>query len=217
MDDLLRRYRSGDHERVWKEFTPSTGQAVAQETATRIRQNLDLLGQRLRSTGYAFAEDVCPAFSLPPADAFDTLRRAEERLGPVPLAVRSFYEAVGGVDFRAPDGAYAGAPWSRLERADPLVVWPLKEAFESDLETWDGMSDDEREEQGGFELPFSPDHLHKDNVSGGPPCTVAWTPAVADPRVVGEVINTTFLDHLRSAVRGGGFLRMASRTRRSGP
>lgn len=216
MDEFLRRYRAGDHERVWRELTPSAGRDVAQETFHRVRTNLELLEKRLRESGYAFAEDVCPSFAPPPGDISDTIARVETAFGPLSLALKGFYEAVGAVDFRAPDGSYEGEPWSTLDTPDPLVVWPLKETFESNVGDWELRSDAERAEFGGFTLDFAPDVYHKDNISGGDPYAVALPCADVDPRLQDDATGMTFLGHLRLAIRNGGFLRIDGNERLPG-
>jgi hypothetical protein len=216
VDALLRRYLDGDHERVWKELTPANGLDVARETMSRVRRNVEILEKRLRETGYAFAEDLCPAFAPPPPALADTLRRIEGLFGPLPLALRSFFEAVECVDFRAPDGVYAGEPWSRLDMPDPLVVWPLAESFDSGYGDGESMSDADRAEYGCFTLDFAPDAFHKDNVSGGAPYAIALPCSDVDPPLHEDATGMTFLGHLRLAIRNGGFLRLDAESRLPG-
>jgi len=66
MPTYLERYRQGECENVWAELAALGGQvrqqplaldalAVARETMTRARANMELLVQRLNTLGYRFA------------------------------------------------------------------------------------------------------------------------------------------------------------------
>jgi hypothetical protein len=109
MASFLERYRQGEHEQVWAEMLALGGEireqqlypdvlAVARETMTRARANIELLVSRLSSLGYRFAH---PDRVFVPSD--DDTRRlttgVERRAGPLPLSLWAWCEVVGEVNF----------------------------------------------------------------------------------------------------------------------
>ena len=109
MASYLERYRRGECEQVWAELLVLGKQvreprlydeavAVARETMTRARNNIEMLVPRLTSLGYRFAY---PDRVFVPAD--EEFRRlvtdVERRVGPLPLSLRAWCEVVGEVNF----------------------------------------------------------------------------------------------------------------------
>jgi len=106
---FLDRYRAGERTEVWRDLMALGAQirepslfpdayAVAMETMTVARQNVEVLVEQLAKVGYRFAYPE--AVHVPPTK--DTPREIEEvetRIGPLPLSLRAFYEVVGSVDF----------------------------------------------------------------------------------------------------------------------
>jgi hypothetical protein len=103
------RYRDGECEQVWAELFALGGKvrdkrfyaeatAVATETMTRARANIQLLVPRLTSLGYQFAS---PDRVFVPADGESQRLAAEidQRSGPLPLSLRVWCEVVGEVNF----------------------------------------------------------------------------------------------------------------------
>src|SRR5439155_15875908 len=123
MASYLERYRAGEHEAVWAELLAegervraeplsSDALAVARETMGRVRHNLELLVERLRALGYEFAEPQ-QVLTPPDEELLGTLRALEAKAGPLPLALRVFYEMVGSVNLMGSHptlSAYTGAP-----------------------------------------------------------------------------------------------------------
>lgn len=119
----LDRYRAGEHVAVWEELVAlggdvrrepvySDARAVARETMTRVRHNVALLAARLREMDFRF---VYPDEVIVPPDArlVARLDRMEAELGPMPIAVRAFFEHVGSVNLMGSHprlGHYAAAP-----------------------------------------------------------------------------------------------------------
>ena len=104
----LERYLAGEHEAVWAELAAlgpavreepvlADARAVARETMTRVRANLERIVARLGEMGYRFA-DPDRALEAPDAAVVARLDRLEAALGPVPIALRAFYETVGSVN-----------------------------------------------------------------------------------------------------------------------
>ena len=107
MATYLQRYIEGEHEAVWDELLAlgpaireeplyTDALAVARETMTRVRYNVELLVARLRTNGYKFWSKE--PYISPPAEIDEQIVRLEERVGVIPLSVRLWYEIVGRVD-----------------------------------------------------------------------------------------------------------------------
>jgi hypothetical protein len=109
MPSYLERYQQGQCEQVWAELAALGGQirqqplytealAVARETMSRARTNIELLVPRLTALGYRFAH---PDRVFVAAD--EETRRltadVERRAGPLPLSLRVWFEEVGEVNF----------------------------------------------------------------------------------------------------------------------
>jgi hypothetical protein len=211
---FLDRYRAGERTQVWRELMALGAQirepslypdayAVALETMTVARRNVEMLVERLGKAGYRFAYPE--SVHVPPTT--NTPREIEEietRLGPLPLSLRAFYEAVGSVDFvqswKQLIHYYRKERESATEieilgEEDPLVVAPLS------------LIGDEKRKQGGrVYFCFAPDEFHKANYSGGENYHV-WLP---DPRADFEIvgmyeIEETFVEYLRATFANGGF------------
>lgn len=115
MPTYLERYRNGEHLQVWDELTAlgaeitqeplySDAQAVAHETMTRVRQNIEILTERLRKIGYQFEQPEA-AFVPPKQATLKQMRDFEREVGPIPVSIKTCAEMVGSVDFR---GNYPG-------------------------------------------------------------------------------------------------------------
>lgn len=114
MATYLDRYLAGQREAVWAELTAlgpairneplvADARAVARETMTRARANVELLVQRLTSLGYRFVfvdeSGALPApHTLPKEESLATLRDLEAQYGVLPLSIETWYEVVGAVD-----------------------------------------------------------------------------------------------------------------------
>ena len=99
------RYLAGEHEAVWRELAAlgdgvrdpavlDDARAVARETMQRVRRNVELVVTRLRAMGYRFVQ---PAHEPPTPALLARLDTLEAQAGPLPLALRAFYEEVGAV------------------------------------------------------------------------------------------------------------------------
>jgi hypothetical protein len=115
MASYLDRYLAGEHARVWQELLDlgegvraepmyADAQAVARETMRRVRSNLETLVERLQGLGYRF---TMPDRVLLPPDrqTLKLVETLEGQVGPLPLALRAFYETAGSVCLM---GSYPG-------------------------------------------------------------------------------------------------------------
>jgi hypothetical protein len=205
------RYMAGEHEQVWKELVDLAADvrqnpvaadalAVAYETMARVHENVRLLVERLNALGYRFSSN--PPHQPPGKQTWKELQQLERLVGPLPLSLRAFYDVVGGVDLlgRHPTLVPRNSWWTRKRASsippDPLLVYGVSDA----LQEAESMDDDEREE-----ITIAPDDLHKENVSGGDPYTIAIPDLRADALVLNERHNLLFVDYLRLCCRFGGF------------
>jgi hypothetical protein len=168
----------------------------------RVRRNCEVLVTRLRAAGYVFGiyADGSRGYTsdgplVPPsAGTHSDIEELEERVGPLPLSLRAFWEEVGSVDF-------VGRHRAWLAGRDPLVVYPPEGAL-AEIE----MLEVDEDEPGPLEVPLAPDDLHKDNVSGGDAYAIALPDPCADSMVLNERHNLLLVPYLRLAILGwGGF------------
>src|SRR5262249_27112487 len=131
---FLQRYERGEHQRVWHELTELGSQvwedgplraeawAVARETMTRVRANVERLVSRLRGIGYLFTTTPHAPLTGQEVALIDEY---EEECGSfVPLSLRAFWEVGGAVDFR---GRHPGWP---ARYYDPLQIYAPDRALE---------------------------------------------------------------------------------------
>lgn len=211
--NYLERYRNGEYEQVWNDLQAlsqavrqephySLACEVAAETMRRVRRNCERLISRLRSAGYVFG--VYPDGSrgyytqgalVPLSDSMRAdLTSLEEQVGPLPLSLVAFWQEVGSVDFVGRHPSWPGG-------LDPLVVYPPEAAL-SDLDSEEGEVNGSVQ----IEASLAPDDLHKDNISGGSPYSVALPDPSADFLFLNERHNLLFVPYLRLAIlRWGGF------------
>ncbi len=207
MTRWLQRYRAGDRVPVWTELTalgarlrdtpawPETV-AVAAETMRRARTNVERLTELLPRHGFRFDEpDVV---HVPPAtDVRDQLDHVEATIGPLPLALRCWYEFVGQVNL-----AGSHPDWD-FEFTDALVVEAPLEYLLLEHETW--VADRGTEwDRGPFTIDLAPDAFHKADVSGGPPYAIRLPDDGVDGLLLWEPHQTTFVNYLRICFRFGG-------------
>jgi hypothetical protein len=202
------RYRAGEHIRVWRELTAlgasvrapvliDDAWAVAEETMTRVATNIGCIIERLANRSYQF--DVYPDGTAPsatlsihgrPASALlADVVELEQRVGPIPMSLRAFWQVVGTVSLigRAPEG------WP--DYGDPLFVSPPDYALFELCKRGSREASDET-----FMCGLAPDVLHKDNVSGGPEYAIALPNPSADATFEREWRGIGFVPYLRVAI-----------------
>jgi hypothetical protein len=216
---LFDRYLAGEHRQVWADLVALGEQAlapdcaadtlaVAYETMHRVEINVRLIAERLQALGYRFVwpgigrglfglgKGPAHAPHVPPgSDVHEAFAKLEEAAGGrLPLSLRVFYEVVGEVNF---NGEHARlAPADGPVTPDPLVV----EGIEGAMDWLDGRDEDEPPQ-----VAIAPDALHKANISGGAPYSVAVPAPVADAPLEDEPHDVTFVEYLRIAIAWGGF------------
>ncbi len=216
MPTLLERYVEGEYRLVWAELLSygakvrqepifSQAQAVAQETMSRAAQNILMLVPRLHVLGYHFAQPDY-AFVPPEADVKFRLDTLERLTGPLPLALRSWCELVGSVNFTGKHPDWPDEDDFDTAR-DALMVEPLVGVFD-DYVYWqwacsEGMY--EGEEAMRYPLSISPDEFVKAEISTGSSYEILVPNPAADAPLKNEWHDTTFLNYLRISFRWGGF------------
>jgi hypothetical protein len=210
MSRWLERYRAGDRVRVWTEMSSlgadvrlneswADAVEVTRETMRRARTNVERLVELLPAKGYRFSDDAdVQAFVPPPADIVVQLDRLEARVGRLPFALRCWFEEVGLVNL------IGRHPTWKYDYTDPLVIEAPVDFVESEYEQWEadrGTAWD----RGAFVIDLAPDYLHKANVSGGAPYSMAVGNEGIDGLFLWEPHQTTFVNYLRICFRWGGF------------
>ena len=208
------RYQAGEHIGVWRELTAlgasvrapaliDDAWAVAEETMTRVASNIDRIIERLANCSFKFdvyPDGTMPSASLPAHGRPDGALLAdvvelEQRVGPIPLSLRAFWQVVGTVSLigRGPEG------WP--DYSDPLFISPPGYALIELLERGSG-----EESERTFMCGLAPDVLHKDNVSGGAEYAIALPNSSADATFEEEWRGIGFVPYLRVAIlEWGGF------------
>jgi hypothetical protein len=220
-DSLITRYRAGDRDAVWQELRAlgagarspervADAHAVCDEMAKRARQNVEVIVDRLRAQGFVFhANDAARTPVTPPRPAGKAGRRGADLARGT---LRRDPHDARLVDASRRDVWLVGThpDWPESSAADPLVIEvegsrhdaPIEGAFAEDVE-----AHEERTAAGAtapFELAVSPDRLHKDDVSGGPPYGIVLPDPCADGTFVAET-TMPFVSYLNWVFSRGGF------------
>ncbi len=169
----------------------------------RQKAELEAIYHTLKSArfGFEYPEEAW----LPPSERTEELLAYYAGHGcPLPPAVAEFYRQIGGVNFIGWSSA-----WDDDEYPDALNVIPLEWLVEEFEAEWGQASEAERKElreaYDGFYFSFSPDFLHKQNISGGPAHGVVLPSVEADPKVQGIPWDLTFTQYIDFAISKEGF------------
>ncbi len=213
MVTLADRYKAGDRDAVWADIrggraSPEDSSAVLDLVMGGVADAVDLIVHRLDGAGWCWAYPEMRR-TLPNDDDVAAVVAIEQRLGPLPLALRSCLLQVGEVwlcgtlpGWPSPTYTFddlAGYP----VMADPLVL-PSARYMLQELTDWD--SDEWVQSKRPWRFAFAPDELHKANISGGTHDLLLPNLSV-DPMLEGveNRPGVTLLDYLRSALGFGGF------------
>ena len=201
-------------QRAWERWlrtatTPKPRVLTALETAAAATEEL---GRRLAAKGYPVSKPRI----LPSPSVLANLAALEASTGKaVPPQLRLFWSTVGGIRFMDYDSYRHAEYWS--ERGcggltDALTVDPLTDDFAEYLaEEHDNWLEEEgsgRANEGLFELTLSPDALHKDNISGGIPYSMAASDQWGEPllfdgwneNVVSQPTQNDLVSYLRTGL-----------------
>lgn len=228
---FLQRCRRGEGEAVWAELLAAgeaagpggrlerEARSVARETMRRARVNVERLVPRLTAIGYRFGtlggdDDgdsgawygrMYPVYRRPRKDIGRRLDRAEAAYGPLPLALRAWYEQVREVNFLGSHPRWARTS-EEVRVLDPLCAIPWRDAIAGFTQEYREWADD-----GGAGAdrpagpPFAPDDYQKADLSGGPEYRARYPAAAADAPLLNERHRTTLVGYLRTCFRWDGF------------
>ncbi|MEJ2013412.1 MAG: hypothetical protein P8X64_14455 [Anaerolineales bacterium] len=207
--------------RVWAELTSlggdirqeplySDARAVARETMTRAKQNIEILIERLRTLDYHFLSPQ-EIWITPDPDTIMALDALEAQYGLLPLSLRMWYEVVGSVCLMGShsklsymDSSDRGA--SNPFYSDPLVIDPLKDSllsFYADM-VFDYTGEETTDPPYGIWL--APDAIQKANHSGGGPTQIMIpNPAMDAPLISDQWDGVLFVSYLQQCFQWGGF------------
>jgi hypothetical protein len=215
------RYQRGEGAAVWSDLVAlgtrvrlpeyvEEARAVARETMWRVRHNLEEIHRRLNDIGYEFAHPHQAL--LPPAEnAVMLLDSIEERIGPMPLSLRAFYEVVGAVNFTQSAQQLYHTSWrgqpsppelTLLGFEDPLEVAPIDRLIQA-MQVQSGV---QRNAVQPSVYWFADDETHKAHRSGGENYHV-WLPNAAADFVIEGMFEFReyFVANLRESCRWAGF------------
>jgi hypothetical protein len=214
------RYEAGLRDQVWHELRQvgasiradadmaADAQLVCDAMARRARQNIETIVRRLADQNYRFHlndDDETPVVPhRPPGERAPFVAEwLDAHAGPLPMTVRSWLLLVGDVWLVG-----AHPRWPESAAADPLVIelegskypnYSIVDYFAAEL-----TAHGDCERDAPFALPFAPDRLHKENVSGGSPYGLLLPDGCAD----GLIMATTampFVAYLNHVFAHGGF------------
>ena len=128
---------------------------------------------------------------------------------PIPPSLQAFWRIVGGINFVWDYNCDVPLPGFGtdipLDEMDPLCIDPPA-AVTHVFETWEDQKNvPDPDLIDPFHVDLAPDHLHKANISGGPPYGVELPFLGADPILHGERHGLPFMDYLRMSFRWAGF------------
>lgn len=151
-------------------------------------------------------DDVLDGIEMLP-DMRGNVALLDERIGPVPLALRGWYERVGAVNLYGYHSAWASfvrRATHLMNACDPLQVCALDAALVQRL-----LDKHSHGRMKHFE--FAPDPNYKDNRSGSStPYDIYWdTPCIDGTLPRSQTPPLTFVQYLRECFRWAGFPGMA--------
>lgn len=219
---LYDRYISGQTEQVCQEMLELGKEAfttayrsdidhILTALFNRVADNLNITYAELKNINYLFKTEIRYNFErplhkpLPETNVLlDKLEKAVKPFGFVPLSLTYFYKIVGGVNFVWDYDTNEDFIW---QLADPIQIASLDAVVDTVTSKYWREEMQEIVDEG--ETPYlelSADHLHKDNISGGPPYSLEITthPSV-DGLFLNEPNNTTFINYLRICIDNCGF------------
>ncbi|MFM7561527.1 MAG: hypothetical protein ACKO81_00680 [Planctomycetota bacterium] len=177
---------------------------LARKVMAFARQNVEILVDRLTTSGYRFANGRP---YTPPADDISIQLQQLSAAGVhVPIALEAWLTEVGSVDLCGshpdwPRSACVGifdqdSPHTEPWYSDPLVIhvdvaWLIEQAA-------DGPNNLDS-------IEIAPDDVTKANVSGNGPISIACTQPAFDIVVIGQHGSFTLLSYLRHAFDWAGF------------
>jgi hypothetical protein len=204
--------------------------AVAHETMLRVRRNIEMLIPRLETMGYRFyahpteyVNGYPPRLTVPDEQTRAQIDELEREFGPLPIALRAFYEVVGAVNLVGEppvpegedpdhyhmvefDGVVDG--WHAGTQLDPLFIYGPRDTSIA----WQEVRDDEKRCSTYRPFLFL-DFLLKYRIGGVGPISIDAPSRSMDAPLMfqgGSLIGPDggeflFVKYLRFALDRGGF------------
>jgi hypothetical protein len=181
LGQLLLRYLAGECEEVWAELLKGAdragnpipladAEAVAYETMRRTRRNLETIVAHLTASGYQFAAEFGPLVD-PPTNTKERIAELERLGGPIPVALKAFWEIVGSVDLVpervSPSWTHFQGIHLRPPYLDPLQVWPMEEVWGEYEDAIEYHKERQSGEDISYSFTFSSDPETKAGFGGG--------------------------------------------------
>ncbi|MFN2292428.1 MAG: hypothetical protein ACK2UC_14645 [Anaerolineae bacterium] len=201
-------------------------QAVAQEIMSRAKQNVAMLVERLAALEYRF---VMPdrVWTRPNPGITTRLDAFEQRFGPIPVVVRTWYEVIGGVNLMGAHprlSHHYGLNWGGSEElgcySDPMVVYwfgrhteALVSFYLNLADDWDEMERMEEEMPPPYGIDLGLSAINKANHSGAGSVQIIVPNPAFDTLLIDwddYWMGTMFVPYLRTCFQWGGFPGLAS-------
>ncbi len=168
---------------------------------SQIVQSLDDAGYR-----FVFPDEVL----VPPEpEAADWIATYRERSVHIPIALEAWCLEVGSINLMGshPDWGQSGYAFENRSGEYPLITDPFVcELSASYIDyLYDEWLSTDSEDRDPFRLDISPDHLHKANISGGPPYQLDTYKPEVDPLVFNQRFCASLVGSIRYAIRWRGF------------
>ena len=167
------------------------------------------IAEQLTGQGYRFASPEGP-ITAPDHDIADRIMDFQNRNVYVPIVLDAWLTEIGTVNLTGSHPEWSSPGY--VFEDDTTTTNPLRtDAFVCEVtasyldylyDEWQSLDADERSP---FRIDFSPDYLHKANISGGPPYQLEARVPTIDSLVLNERHCTSFLGLVRLALRWRGF------------
>lgn len=190
-------------------FAKSTTE-FAKKIMDRVKHSIDLIIQHLTKIGYRFSFPN-EVWIAPDHNVNQWLIELQNNGIYIPVSLQAFLMEIGTVNLMGSDTAWIKPAYIFDEMpqtndvwyTDPLVVYASYQSIEMMFQDWKYRQDDSTEKR--FLVEFSPDYIHKANLSGGVPYSIQADVPAVDSIVLFERKCVSFMEYVRNAVRWCGF------------
>ena len=214
--DPIKLYRTGEPDVAWSlmNYLLSLGRAkdllseFRHQVGLRCKRNLDILVSSLVDRGFVFCENngqhceraLSEVWKKPNADSGNASRALSERYGNAGYLVHTWIEEVGDINING----YFRA-WEGLIEADPLWIEFQTDSY-ADYFDSEILENEDPWILADYQLTFSPDSLHKADISGSSGPAINLPAGIPEGAVQIGLKGISFRDYLNSYFECGGFL-----------
>ncbi len=173
-----------------------------------VRRNIDIIITILLQKGYRFAFPENVLVSPDPA-IWEWIGEYENKGIYLPLSLQAWLSDVGCVnlmgshpEWEKPAYIFKDGPQTNnVWYTDPLVVELTNDYVDYFYEEWEQMVEEKGiHEYRPFRVNIAPDHIHKANISGGPPFQVLANQPAVDAFLINERHCTSFVGYVSIAM-----------------